>query len=82
MIGRFDTRWWHANESEVDTMTNQYNLDSSTIMAIDELIPWETNQSVALYAGVSVECVRERRAELRKHNRHDVDDEEIGTQDW
>lgn len=57
----------------------QYKIE---MLAVDELIPWETNQSIVLLTDVPLDIVRKRRNELRKHNRHDVDDTELGTQEW
>lgn len=63
--------WW-KNE--------KYN--GEDVLAAYELLRWETNQMVEVYTGVPLEMVRELRREFKEHNRHDVDDEEYGNEEW
>lgn len=64
-------------------MNYQYSSETQAAMLdIIELIPWETNQYIAKCCKVPIEDVRHVRSELKRHNRHDVDDEEIGVQQW
>ncbi len=59
-----------------------YKIEKVDIMDVDELLPWETNQSIVILTGVTLDIVRKRRVEVKKHNRHDIDDEEYGNQEW
>lgn len=61
---------------------NEYNISKLTQITVDELIPWETNQSIVLMSDAPLEYIRQRRVELRQHNRHNVDDLELGNQEW
>lgn len=56
--------------------------DKSRKLAVHELLPWETNQSVAALTGAPLEYIRKARIQEQRHNRHDVDDLELGNQEW
>lgn len=60
-----------------------YNITKSNMLYLIERLPWETNQYLAEDMNLPLETIRKIRTEVvRKHNRHDVDDEELGTQEW
>lgn len=63
-------------------VNSEYKIDKSKLLSLDEQIPWETNQYLAMSYNIPIEIVRKRRAELQKHNRHDIDDLELGRQEW
>ncbi len=61
-------------------MEHQYT--EMELLAVHELLPWETNQSIVRLTGISIDVVRQKRREEKRHNRHDIDDEELGNEEW
>ena len=56
--------------------------DEDKIMYLCENIKYETNQWLALNLNCSVEIIRKYREYYKIHNKHNVDDTEIGNQIW
>lgn len=56
--------------------------DDYDFIVLCELISWETNQYIADYLKCDINIIRKYRKEFKKHNRHGVDDEELGNQQW
>ena len=50
---------------------SKYQYTELDLETVHELLPWETNQSI-----------HNMSLEERTHNRHDVDDEEYGNEEW
>ena len=65
------------------TDIKQCGISERDMLELTERLPWETNQYMAKELNLSVDTIRKIRSEIiKKHNRHDVDDEEWGRQEW
>ena len=52
------------------------------LIAVCELLSWETNQSIARMLGLPLDLVRQLRTDHKRHNHHDKDDEDLNNLEW